>query len=116
MIESAAPAPGASVVISVRDVRRQCVETGPWPLSYQMHNHGGANQTAYFVADANTAVLHHDIDVSNMAGVLGQQTAQHRHQRPQVFAYRVGIQAVRDHELHLRLWLCVDLTRTLSIS
>src|SRR4029453_67339 len=100
MIESAVPAPGSRFVASVRHVRRQCVETGTWPFPYEMHNHGNASETAYFVADPNPAVLHHDIEFADIAGVLRQQTTKQWQDRPQLFVYRVGIQAVRDHELY----------------
>src|SRR6185503_6485599 len=108
MIEVAAPAPGSRFITTIGDVRRHGVQTGTWPLPDEVHNHGGANETAYLVADANPAVLNDDVDFSDMAGILGQQTAKHRQQRPQVFVYRVGVQPVRDHDLNLRLARWID--------
>src|SRR5262245_40078551 len=99
MIEFPGPPRPSRGVPPVRDVRRHGVETGARPLAEEMYDDVCVDQPADLVADANTSILHDDVDGSRGRTAVVQQTAEHRKQCPELFVHGIGIEAIGNHEL-----------------
>src|SRR5215510_6089970 len=108
MIECPGPAPCAGVVASIRDVRRQRVEPGPGPLAQQMNDDLRADQSTDLIADANASILHDDVDRTSRTPAVVQEAPEHRKQYSELFVDCIGIEAVRDDQLRLRLALGIQ--------
>ena len=102
VIEIGTPARSPGRIAAVREIRRQRVESGAGPLADQVDDGVRVDERADVIAGAHAPVLNDHVDVADVQAGRGELAAQRRQHRAQVLVQRVGVEAVRDHDLHLR--------------